>query len=141
MIRQASDSDLDLIVELGGEFLSASPYHDLGYDRPAFREFASRLMAGPGAIFLSDDGMIGGLLNGLYFNPSVVFGVELFWWARSEGRALREAFEAWCRENGAQGMQSTGIANEREATIRKVYERAGYRAVEVGFMKRFHDGP
>lgn len=127
-------------MELGGEFLAASPYHDLGYDHLGFAVFASNLMNGPGAIFLSDDGFIGGLLNGLYFNPSVVFGVELFWWARSEGRQLRETFEAWCREKGAQGMQSTGIANDREATIRKVYERAGYAAVEVGFMKRFDHG-
>lgn len=137
MIRQATVADMERIVELGGDFLAASPYSDLGYDRPAFAGFAARLMEGPGAIFLSSDGFIGGLLNGLYFNPSVVMGVELFWWAGSEGKGLREAFEAWARENGAAGMQSTGLANEREAAIRRVYARAGYAATEVGFIKRF----
>jgi len=137
LIRQATPDDLDRIIELGGQFLAASPYADLGYDRPAFGEFAIRMMEGPGAIFLSDEGFIGGLLNGLYFNPSIVMGVELFWWAKTEGKALRNAFEAWCANNGASGMQSTGLANEREATIRKVYERAGYRACEIGFIKRF----
>lgn len=137
MIRRATAEDLPRIIELGGQFLAASPYHDLGYDRPAFGEFATRMMDGAGAIFLSDDGFIGGLLNPAYFNPSVVMGVELFWFARTEGKALREALETWARDAGAHGMQSTGLANEREAAIRKVYERAGYRACEVGFIKRF----
>ena len=137
MIRVATPDDLPRIIELGGQFLEASPYADMGYDKPAFGEFATGLMEGPGVIFLSDDGFIGGLLHGMYFNPAMVMGVELFWFARSEGKALREAFEFWCRENGAAGMQATGLANYRETAIRKIYERAGYRACEVAFLKRF----
>jgi hypothetical protein len=137
VIRAATADDLPRILDLGGDFLAYSPYSDLGYDRPAFANFATRLMEGPGVILLSDDGFLGGLLNPLYFNPSILMGVELFWWAGKSGRQLREAFEAWAKAAGALGVQFTGLANEREATIRKVYERAGYAACEVGFMKRF----
>jgi GNAT superfamily N-acetyltransferase len=136
LIRLATHDDLPRIVELGAQFLSYSPYRDIPLDPDAFAEFAGRLIDG-GAIFLSEDGFIGGLLNPLYFNPAIVYAVELFWWAGKTGTQLREAFEAWARDQGAQGVQFTGLANEREATIRKVYERAGFRAVEVGFIKRF----
>lgn len=135
-VRLATADDLDRIIELGAAFHAYCPYSDIPLDREAFGEFALKLIAG-GVILLSDDGMIGGLLNPLYFNPSVVMGVELFWWAGKTGRELREAFEQWAKDRGAQGVQFTGLADEREATIRKVYTRAGFRACEVGFIKRF----
>ncbi len=60
MIRRASAADMDRILELGGEFLAASPYHDLGYDREAFAGFAGR-----GGAWIPDqvrdDGVAGGV--------------------------------------------------------------------------------
>jgi hypothetical protein len=136
VIRAATRDDLDRVVELGAAFHAYCPYRDIPLDREAFREFAGRLIDG-GVILLSEDGFIGGLLNPLYFNPAVVMAVELFWWAGKTGSALRGSFEAWARENGAHGIQFTGLADEREQTIRKVFGRAGYQPVEVGFIKRF----
>lgn len=136
MIREATHADLPQIITLGAEFHAYSPYRDVPFDAEAFGEFCARLIDG-GVILLSDDGMLGGLLNPLYFNPSVVMGAELFWWARREGRQLREAFEAWAKDRGAQGVQFSGLADERQETIRKVFARAGYVPTEQAFFKRF----
>lgn len=136
MIRRATADDLDRIVELGAAFHAYCPYRDIPLDPEGFRDFAGRLIEG-GAIFLSDDGMIGGLLVPLYFNPSVVMGAELFWWAGKTGKGLREAFETWAKESGAQGVQFSGLTDQRAETIRKVFERAGYTAAETAFFKRF----
>lgn len=136
MIREATHADLPQIVALGAEFHAYSPYRVIPFDGEGFEAFAARLIDG-GVILLSDDGMLGGLLNPLYFNPAVVMGAELFWFARKEGRQLREAFERWAEDRGAQGVQFSGLADERQATIRKVFERAGYTAGEQAFFKRF----
>lgn len=136
MIRAATEADLERVVELGAAFHAMSPYRSIPFDPEAFADFAGRLIRG-GVILLSDDGMIGGLLSPLYFNPAVVMGAELFWYAGKTGKALREGFEAWSRANGAQGVQFSGLADERQAAIRRVFERAGYTAGEQAFFKRF----
>lgn len=136
MIREATHDDLPRVVELGAAFHAMCPYSGFPLDREAFAEFAARLIDG-GVILLSDDGMIGGLLSPLYFNPSIVMGAELFWYAGTTGKALREAFEAWARDRGAQGVQFSGLADERQAAIRRVFERAGYAPAEQAFFKRF----
>lgn len=136
MIRQATPDDLDRIKELGADFHAACPYRELPLDIEAFGDFALKLIEG-GVIFLSDDGMIGGLMSPLYFNPAVVMGCELFWWAGKTGKPLREAFEAWAKDGGATGVMFSGLSDEREPTIRKVFARAGYTPGELAFFKRF----
>lgn len=136
LIRLATADDLDRIGELGAAFHAYSPYRDILWDADGFRAFAGKLIEA-GAIFLSDDGMIGGCLVPLYFNPAVVMGAELFWWAGKTGRGLREAFEQWAREQGAQGVQFSGLTDQRSETIHKVFQRAGYQAAETAFFKRF----
>lgn len=136
MIREATHADLPRIVELGAAFHAMSPYGVIPFAPEAFEGFAGRLIDG-GVILLSEDGMIGGLLSPLYFNPAVVMGAELFWYAGKTGKALREAFEQWARDRGAQGVQFSGLADERQAAIRRVFERAGYTAGEQAFFKRF----
>lgn len=136
MTRRATQEDVPEIVRLGADFHAMSPYRAIPYDPEAFAEFAGRLIE-HGVIFLSEDGMIGGLLNPLYFNPSVVMGAELFWFARQGGRALREAFEEWAKAGGAQGVQFSGLADDNTDRIRKHFERAGYTAAEQAYFKRF----
>ena len=135
MIRRATGDDIPQIVELGAEFLAVSPHAWIPLDRDAFTEFAGRLVD-HGVVFLSDDGMIGGLVTPFFFNPAVTTAAELFWFARKEGRALREAFEGWAREQGAACLTCAGLVNDREPAIRRNYERAGYVAKEIAFMKR-----
>lgn len=138
MIRRATIEDIPEIVALGAEFLAYSPHRWIPLDREAFANTARAIIEGAGAIFLSDDGFIGGALSPMYFNPAYVIAAELFWYAKSEGQALRDAFEAWAREAGAAAVACSGLVDEREKAIRRVYARAGYEASEVAFMKRFN---
>lgn len=136
MIRRATQDDLPRILELGAEFLGLGPYAWVPLDIDAFAGFATNLIE-HGAIFLAEDGMIGGCLYPFYFNPAVVMAAELFWYSPKHGRALREALEGWAKEQGCVAITCSGLANEREATVRKLYARVGYQATEVAFVKRF----
>jgi hypothetical protein len=136
MIRQATHEDMSRIVELGGQFLGLGPYAWVPLDVAAFEAFAAQLIR-DGVIFLADDGLIGGCLYPFYFNPSVVMTAELFWYSPKNGRLLREALEGWARERGCAAITFSGLANEREATIRKLFQRADYQPTEVAFVKRF----
>lgn len=136
MIRAATQDDIARVVELGALFHEYGPYREIPFDPEGLSAFISGLID-HGVIFLSDDGMLGGVLSPLYFNPSVVMGAELFWWAGKSGRQLREAFETWAQERGAFGVQFSGLCDERADTIRKVFARAGYSAAETAFFKRF----
>lgn len=135
-IRRAAHSDLDEIVELGAAFHAYGPYAFVPMDRSAFRGFCASLIDG-GIIFLSEEGMLGGLLNPLYFNRSVVMAAELFWWAPKGGRALRIAFEEWAQDQGAIGVQFSGLEDERAPVARKLFQRAGYHPTETGYVKVF----
>lgn len=137
MIRRATLDDMPAVLDRGATFLSQSPYAWAGLDREAFATFAARMIEDAGVIFLGDTGIIGGVLSPLYFNPGVLLAAELFWWAPTEGQALRQAFEAWAAEIGCVGVACSGLAGEREGAIRRIYERHGYATTEVSFMKRF----
>lgn len=137
MIRRATLDDVTEILLLGREFLAASPSRWIPFDADDFAETVIAMIDGPGAIFLSEDGFIGGILVDCYFNRAYSFASELFWFARKDGQALREAFEAWGREAGAAAATASGLTDNREQAIRRVFRRAGYEAMEVGFMKRF----
>lgn len=135
-IRRATADDLDEIVELGAAFHVYGPYAFVPMDRDAFHAFCRALIE-TGVIFLSEEGMLGGLMNPLYFNPSVTMGAELFWWAPKGGRALRIAFEEWAKDQGGIGVQFSCLEDEHVTIARKLFERAGYRATEVGHVKVF----
>lgn len=136
MIRRATLDDMPTILALGAEFLAASPSKWIPLDVDDFTTTATRLIDGAGVIFLSEDGFIGGVRVPCYFNYAYTFAAEIFWFARKEGQELREAFEAWGRDVGAAAATGSGLANDRERAIRRVFSRAGYETMEIGFMKR-----
>lgn len=136
MIRPATLEDMPRVVELGAEFLAVGPYAWVPLDRDAFAAAAAKMIE-VGIILLADDGLLGAVLYPFYFNPAVKLAAELFWYSPKNGRALREAFEAWAIAQGCAGVTCSGLANAREATVRKLFGRAGYQATEVAFVKRF----
>lgn len=135
MIRRATLDDLETAVQFAKEFHAESVHSWISVDHEALSQWMAGLIEG-GAVFLSDHGIIGGVIVPMYFNPAVKVAAELFWWAPQEGRALREAYEAWAKEHGASISQFSGQRNERSDTVEKLFRRAGYEPVETGFMKR-----
>ena len=136
MIRRATLEDMPDVVRLADEFRAYSPYSAIPLDEDAFTAFAARLIE-HGVILMSEDGLLGGCLNPIYFNPAYVFAAELFWWARKGGQDLLRAFEGWAQEQGAVGVQFTGLRDDHSRAIERVFRRAGYAPIETAFIKRF----
>ena len=135
MIRRAGLEDLSTAVAFAKAFHAESVHADVTVNDEDLSGFMAGLIEA-GAVFLSDNGIIGGLLVPVYFNRSAVFAVELFWWAPQDGTALRKAFEEWAAESGALKIQFSGQVNDRSPTIDKLFRRAGYTPVETGYLKR-----
>ena len=129
MIRRATREDIPRIVALGRQFHAYSPWRDVDYDEGQTAEFIGRVVDGLGAVFLSPDGMCGGILTPLFFSP-VLIGVEMFWWAPTNGRALREAFEDWALSSGARAVQFSALADDNIERVDRIYRRAGFKRAE-----------
>lgn len=137
MIWRATANDLDHVVRLGTDFHAYSPWKNDPLDPEAFRTFLGALIEN-GAVFLCGDSMILGALVPMWFNPALVIAFEVGWWAPDgNGRKVREAFEAWAKENGAQGVQCAALADDNLERVGRIYGRAGYQKNEVAFLKRF----
>lgn len=133
-VRRATQADINECVSLGLEFHAYSPWSMF----PANRDHVTDLMRNlieHGVVFLSDHGIIGGLLNPLYFNRDLTTAAELFWFGE-DGAGLREAFEAWGHENGVVGFNFSGIADDHAPAINRIFRRAGYAPVETAYFKR-----
>ena len=135
MIRRATLDDLETAVQFAKEFHAESVHSWIPVDDENLTDWMARLIEG-GAVFLSEHGIIGGMILPLYFNQAFKLAVEMFWWAPKDGTPLRKAYEAWATEQGAVISQFSGQRNERSDTVEKLFRRAGYEPVETGFMKR-----
>lgn len=133
-LRKATHKDVDVVVDMGRDFHAYSPWRAIEFDRDATSAFVTSLIDN-GVVFISDTGMIGGLMNPLYFNPSYAVACELFWWAKSGGRELMKAFEDWASGNSASGIQFSSLGDERSDRMAVLFERAGYSKVETGWFK------
>lgn len=137
MIRQATPDDMPHILACARAFHAYGVWKHVPLDETAFCAFAEAVVNGAGAIFVSDDGMCGGVVSPFYFNPAFRLAAELFWWAPSEGRALREAFEAWAKDQGASAVQFSAMADEHLPAVSRLYRMAGFKPVETAFVKEF----
>lgn len=134
MIRRATIEDLPHILELGRQFHAYSPWKHIPINEDDLSAMLKNVIE-TGVILLSYNGMCGGIINPLYINNDHKAAIELFWWAPSEGLALRQAFEEWAAEQGASLIQFSALANERMGAIGRMYRRAGYDFVEGIFYK------
>lgn len=134
MIIKATQDDVATVVRFGADFHAYSPWKSIPFDPDATAQFVSRLIDN-GVVFISETGMIGGLLNPLYFNPSHVVAIELFWWASSGGRELMQAFEQWAIESGASSLQFSALGDHQSERMAQLFDRAGYRKVETGYYR------
>lgn len=143
MIREATLEDVPTIVALGSRSLQDGPYRHRFPDNPEHTaKFVTLVIQALGKILLwqEDDGMVTGLLGILIF-PHVFSGEitaqEIMWYVipefRAGGAAIKLLWEAekLAKSKGAKIMQFTAP----DATTSAVYQRFGYKAVEVSFEK------
>lgn len=136
MIRRATIEDAPRVVELGESFHASSMWSDIPYDKDAMLIFAQNIIE-RGAVFLSDNGMICGILSPLLFNPSVVVAAAMAWWSPNagEGQELRDALENWAKEEGASFHQFSAPHDHRVDGMDRMYKRLGFEPVEIGYRK------
>lgn len=127
------------IEKFGRKFHQLSPYRETEFDLDHVIEMIGRMEDNPNAfVFVTDKGLIGGVLVQNWFSPTEVAATELFWYSeeKGHGRKLRELFEAWARQSGAQVIHFTCLINEHEKRVRHNLSQIGYKPVEIGFRKR-----
>jgi len=142
-IRRATHSDVPRVVELGRKFLAEGPYAGQLSDNPEqATRFASLLVDNPTArILVSEDhGIVTGVLAFLLFPhhfTGEVYALEIIWYVEPQYRAggiamwLMWEAERIAFEMKAKYMQFTAP----DARASAIYERFGYRPVEVGYQK------
>lgn len=137
MIRQASLEDIETVLDLGRRFHAYSPWSErASLNEDHWRQTAHNLLTGEtSAIFLSEDGFCGGLIFPLYFNWDYLIAQELFWFAKSGGTEVRQAFENWAKGRGAVAIQMSCLADKREAAMRRLLTRKGYVATETQLLR------
>ena len=144
MIRAATTEDIPRIVELGSRSLKDGPYKEMLKDTPEqSAKLALDVIGGAnGKILLyeTDGGKVAGLLGFVifphYFTQEPT-ATEVMWYVepeeRKEGGAIKLLWEA---EKQAQQMGATRMGFTAPNTdVAKLYERFGYKQVEVTFMK------
>lgn len=139
MIRQAQETDLERIVEMGCEFLSHSTYKKFLRESKASMAVLAKQLISKRTLLVSDKGngpvgMLGYVLH-LHFISAQPMAGEIFWWAepsaRGEGLGLLREAEREARASGAKHMQM--IAPNH--TIAKLYQIRGYEFVESTYQK------
>lgn len=142
MIREALESDLPRIVELGARSLKDGPYAGIIEENPEQMERCARAVFEKGKILVAEEaGRVVGLL-GFLFEPHHHFSgepyaAELMWYVEAEFRAtgagLKLLWEAEkiAKQMGAKSMVFTAPNSD----VAALYRRFGYEQLEVTFRK------
>lgn len=145
-IREACADDVAAIVDLGQRFLRSSCYAEYEGPREQLEHVVDVVLAN-GVVFLAeDDGGPFGMLM-LVVVPHIFTGLpyaeELAWWVapshRGSSAALRllDRAEQWARQRKLLCLRMVQPADE--PAVGRLYQRRGYRALEVSYHKRWGD--
>jgi RimJ/RimL family protein N-acetyltransferase len=142
VIRTALLADVPRIVEMGRQFLAASPYSQWYADAPEkMRDLAVGLIQQAGStILVVDDGpqVIGMIGLTVFAHPisGERMATEHFWWMdeahRGAGVDLLQAAEAWAKRQGATSLQMMAP----NKLVARYYRMAGFEQVETIHQKR-----
>ena len=133
-VRRATHDDIPRLVVMGRKFHEKAEI-PAPYSEAATSNLLAGLIDSPdGAVFVTDAGMIGGMLAPAYCSTDWRMAVELFWWAEDRsGLRLLAMFEKWAQNSGANEIRMTTIAGLETAT--RILDRRGYRPIEISHIK------
>lgn len=145
LIREATEADLDALVQLGKDFNESTPYSgELVVNAEKHRAIGAHLITSrTGALLMAEvSGRAAGMIGVAVF-PHVLSDeltmAELFFFVDpkhrgSVGVRLLKAAEKWAVEKGAVMLQMTQpIWAER---VGGLYEALGYHQLEIAWTKR-----
>lgn len=135
MIRRATSQDVELVAELGHKFIHAAGMPPATIEE--CRTFCAHIIPQPMAgVFVSERGVIAGVMAPLYYKPTHLQAVELFWWAEDgQGRALLDAFEAWAIEAGANDLNMSTLDHFSHPGVEVLLKKRGYEGRDKTFRK------
>lgn len=144
MIRAAIPSDVHRIVQLGSRSLQDGPYAGMLKDTPErSAEYALQVINGANGkvlLYENEQGKVSGLLGFIifphYFTQEQT-ATEIIWYVEPEERKGGGAMHLlWEAEKQAKAMGATRMGfTAPDSKIGELYERFGYKKVEVTYMK------
>ena len=142
MIRAISTTELEQLFPLCDGFSASSSF--VSYKKQIFlRTWYHLIETGLGLILVSVKnarftGMIGGM-RAPDPNTGELVATEFFWFVdpnhRGEGIQLLDEFEAWAKDEGCKKIIMVYLLDSTPDKVRRVYERRGYKPVEVHYIK------
>jgi GNAT superfamily N-acetyltransferase len=132
-IRPATPEDIPALLDMTEAFHAASQL-PCAFNRDAMAGVLARMIeADEATVLMTDRGVIGGMLNAAYCDPSWIYAVEVFWWSRGDGMALLRAFEEWAHRAGANEVRMTSLAALPRAD--RILRCVGYSPAEISYSK------
>lgn len=141
-IREARESDIPRIVEMGSRSLTEGPYAD-EIDNPeqSAKTALGVIQSANGKVLLAEEdgnavGLLGFVLYPHYFTGKQT-AIELMWYVEPEFRqsftaiSLLRAGQRIAKAMGAVKMQFTAPTPE----VGKAYELLGYKPLEISYQK------
>jgi hypothetical protein len=135
VIRRASADDLPRLVQLGARFHAEPRWPSpIVFSPDDFAETCKRLLE-VGVIFLSENGLLGLIVQPSLYNYDAPVCAELFFWAPDgRGDELRRAAEAWAKDRAVMLVMSAHEPGPVER-IARWYRRKGYVPIGRQFAK------
>ncbi len=130
-VRPAAPDDIPALLAMGREFHAESRM-PFAFNEDVMTDVLAKMIDG-GAVLMTDRGVIGGMLSPAYCDPTWLYAVEMFWWARGDGLALLRAFERWAQQAGAKEVRMTSLAALPRAD--RLLRCVGYTPAEVSYSK------
>ena len=141
MIREATNSDLPRIVELGSLSLQDGPYAGIIKDVPAqSRKCAEAVLAGGKILVAEDEGEVIGLLGFIFARhhfSDQPYAAELMWYVQKDRRKGGAAIQLlWAAEKAAVKMGAEKfLFTAPNEDVAALYKRFGYEKLEVTYCK------
>ncbi len=134
-VRTATAEDIPALVEMGAKFHAMSPHRFMGEYHPEAVANMLAYMAASAILLTNGEGVIGGVVAPVYFDPGKLMAEESFWWAEKGGGELLVAFEHEARARGAAFVLLSTLHNDRSHIVDRVVSRRGYAPVERRYVK------
>ena len=144
-IRPAEPMDFVTLTQKGREVHEAMEYaRFLAYDEVGFQEMLMAMIERESSCLLiaweGDEmaGAIGGAVRKNFYDTNQLIGSCAFYvvfrehQAKGHSKALREAWEAWAVDRGADVI----VYSPSNKTVIKMLERDGFEQIQVSLMKR-----
>jgi len=145
-IRNARETDLPGLVEIGKKFYTLNPFrHTAELDNFSLRRTLLDVLRHHVLLVVLDDdklvGAAGVYIAPLYWHFGKLQAQELFWWIDQEYRGTKAGkqlfiwLENACRAKGVNYLCMAALQESSPEAVGAIYERAGYHKIEINYMK------